>query len=325
MTGIAGMIFVQPKTIDSIDLTGLPKNLPFWLFWVLLCTILFLLVVIFLQNKDLRQKLNLFFSGARRRMNIFRIKARIKREKEKEISLLIELGKKAWSEKFLVEGLEKGFAVLAQLEQNLIKLQDEWHKIFSQIESLNIRQERLLADHEDEINRWRDIRKPIVEGLKSLRQTKKQLNISMKFSNQEMLTAESHLKKKQPSLFDEHIKSLEAAMAHLEKEKLLVESKIEAASAELVRINNQIRNLEESKENENAKIKEEFKTAAKQKENIQKQIISARNRMERLFKHSGNILNRHRVERPDFELIYLELDSTMQNLKELHRQLSELV
>ena len=72
------------------------EGLPFWIFWLLLCVILLLVTFIFLRDKDLRQRVNAFFFGARRRFERLRLQVKIKKENQNKRDLFKELGNKTW-------------------------------------------------------------------------------------------------------------------------------------------------------------------------------------------------------------------------------------
>jgi hypothetical protein len=55
------------------------EGLPYWTLWFLLCIIALLTFFIFLRDKSMRQRLNLFFSRAKRRFVKIRLQARLKR------------------------------------------------------------------------------------------------------------------------------------------------------------------------------------------------------------------------------------------------------
>ncbi len=72
------------------------QGLPYWILWLLLCVILMLLAFIFLRDKDLRQRLDFFLSGAKRRMKRTRLRLRLKKAKGRRSDLLRQLGEACW-------------------------------------------------------------------------------------------------------------------------------------------------------------------------------------------------------------------------------------
>lgn len=75
---IADVLSSQSPVSDS------KEGLPYWIFWFLLCIILLLVVFIFLRDKSLRQRLNSFFFGIKKKLMKIQLHSRIKKEKQKK-------------------------------------------------------------------------------------------------------------------------------------------------------------------------------------------------------------------------------------------------
>ena len=104
---------------------GSQEGLPYWTLWFLLCIILLLLAFIFLRDKDLRQRLNRFLFGAKKKLIRFRLQARLKMAKRKKRELHRELGQKVWDERLDVQGAEKISTILAKLMESKASILDE--------------------------------------------------------------------------------------------------------------------------------------------------------------------------------------------------------
>lgn len=74
---IANVLFSQSPAPDSRE------GLPYWIFWLLLCIILLLVVFIFLRDRGLRQRLNSFFFSIKRKLMRIRLHPRLKKRKTK--------------------------------------------------------------------------------------------------------------------------------------------------------------------------------------------------------------------------------------------------
>ena len=96
---------------------GSQEGLPYWTLWFLLCVILLLLAFIFLRDKDLRQRLNRFFFGAKKKLIRFRLQTRLKMANRKKNELHRELGQKTWEEGLEVFGSERYTKTLKKLEE----------------------------------------------------------------------------------------------------------------------------------------------------------------------------------------------------------------
>ena len=92
---------------------GSREGLPYWIFWLLLCIIILLLAFIFLRDKDMRRRLDSFFSGIKKNLIKIRLYSILKREKTKQENFILEIGQKCWE-----EGIEikTGGAVLSKLD-----------------------------------------------------------------------------------------------------------------------------------------------------------------------------------------------------------------
>ena len=128
--------------ISQFVLPLLPKNpevaqegLPFWILWFLLSIILLLVFFIFLRDKDMRRRLSIFLSGAKRKMLRRRLQARVKKEKARKTELWKDLGRKTWSEDIRVDGTSESFDRLGELDKKMTAAQVRWHEIYSRIEA----------------------------------------------------------------------------------------------------------------------------------------------------------------------------------------------
>ncbi|MGB8951112.1 MAG: hypothetical protein WCC06_00390 [Candidatus Aminicenantales bacterium] len=122
------------------------EGLPYWIFWLLLCVILLLLMFIFLRDKDLRRRLSAFLSGAKRRMKRTQLRVRLNREKRKKTDLLKDLGKKIWEEKIPAEKYGPIFTSLESSEKKHSSLQTELKEIISRIIRLKNEQEEVRQE-----------------------------------------------------------------------------------------------------------------------------------------------------------------------------------
>jgi hypothetical protein len=117
------------------------EGLPYWIFWLLLCIILLLIAFIFLRDKDLRQRLNAFLSGAKRRMKRTQLQIRLNKEKRQRFDLVRSLGKRVWEEKIQNEKFLATFKELGRLENQESGCQAELKDILAKIMTLKKEQE----------------------------------------------------------------------------------------------------------------------------------------------------------------------------------------
>jgi hypothetical protein len=117
------------------------EGLPTWIFYLLLSLILLLVVFIFLRDRDLRERLDAFFSGAKKRVQRARLRNRLRREKRRRTETLAELGRKAWAARLPGEAYESFHANLALLEKDGSAKQAELQSIVSRALDLRKRHE----------------------------------------------------------------------------------------------------------------------------------------------------------------------------------------
>jgi hypothetical protein len=93
------------------------EGLPYWIAWLLLSVILLLAFFIFLRDRDLRNRVNEFLSGAKKRVKRAQLGIRLNREKKRRIEALNELGRQAWRIGIPGEAYDVCKADIARLEQ----------------------------------------------------------------------------------------------------------------------------------------------------------------------------------------------------------------
>lgn len=122
----------------------IPKEgLPFWIFYLLLCIIILLLAFIFLRDRDLRQRLSAFLSGAKRRMKRTQLQIRLNKAKRKRVDVLRNLGSRVWADKIQNEKFLATFKELERLEKQESACQADLTNSMSHILSLKKEQEEV--------------------------------------------------------------------------------------------------------------------------------------------------------------------------------------
>lgn len=127
---IANALSSQSPSPDSRE------GLPYWIFWLLLCVILLLVVFIFLRDKSLRQRLNSFFFSIKRKLIKIQLHSKLKKERQKKDELVKELGKRAWKDNIRVSQNEETNKKLDELEKDREKINDDLRDIERQREPL---------------------------------------------------------------------------------------------------------------------------------------------------------------------------------------------
>jgi len=113
------------------------EGLPFWIFYFLLCIILLLSVFIFLRDKNLRQRINFFFIGAKHKSILIRLRMKLRKERQKQETLWKALGEKAWGNDLDFPEGASIRRVLGHLEERRHQNQMEWETVFQAVQKLS--------------------------------------------------------------------------------------------------------------------------------------------------------------------------------------------
>jgi chromosome segregation ATPase len=116
------------------DMPPIPREgLPYWIFWFMLCVIVLLLAFIFLRDKELRERVNEFLSGAKKRMKRAQLGIMVRREQKRKDGLLRDLGERAWSLRLSGEAYEPHFQDLDRLTKEDAGLKTELDRLATEI------------------------------------------------------------------------------------------------------------------------------------------------------------------------------------------------
>lgn len=133
----------------SAQAAGAPEiareGLPYWLAGLLASVIVLLLVFIFLRDRDLRQRVNEFLSGAKKRVKRAQLRLKLKRERKRRTEALAELGRKAWAIRLAGEAYESFHANLVLLEKDGRAKQSELQEILTRVLEIKKRQDEIAA------------------------------------------------------------------------------------------------------------------------------------------------------------------------------------
>jgi hypothetical protein len=121
------------------------EGLPYWIAGLLTSVIVLLLVFIFLRDRDLRLRINEFFSGAKKGVKRARLRLRLTRERKRRTEALAELGRAAWSVRLGGEAYESCLANLAILEKEGRATQTELQEVLTGVLNARKRQDEISA------------------------------------------------------------------------------------------------------------------------------------------------------------------------------------
>jgi len=174
MQGV-GLSFLQEASQE------MPKEgLPYWIFYLLLCVILLLLAFIFLRDKDLRQRLSAFLSGARRRMKRVQLQIRLNKEKRKKVEMLRNLGLRVWGAKIQNEKFLATYKELERLEKQESSCQTDLKDFMSRIISLKKEQEEVKQQYKNLVKTKEAGRQPAPEEVRASKEKARGLKKEIK-------------------------------------------------------------------------------------------------------------------------------------------------
>jgi chromosome segregation ATPase len=343
--------------VDAILQTQAPaaaeafEGLPFWLLWLLLCVILLLVVFIFLRDKDLRRRISSFLSGARRHMTRLRIRARLKREKEKKAALWRELGKKAWDQDIQASCIDEECARLAVLDEEIGRHRKTWHDVYSRIEVLGREHDAAVQRFRELVAEQEEARRPHQEEMVALAGKKRALLEALESSLREAETAEAQM-----AAADKDIRQIEAhprlspnerqarldrardkaatltalvrdlreKIPLLQEERYRLDRRLEEVEARVRVYNVAIRRIDEEYRSRLQTREREIREWQKAKERVQDKIVDVRRLMEPLFENVGRILDAARIDHEDLTVLYFQIDNVDKTVADLEARLEKL-
>jgi hypothetical protein len=185
-----GVGFLSQQASEELQREGLP----YWIFWLLLCIILLLVAFIFLRDKDLRQRLNTFLSGAKRRMKRTQLQIRLNKEKRRKLDLVRDLGKRVWQEKIQNEKFLATFKELERLESQESGCQAELKDILAKIMTLKKEQEEARQRYKSLMKMKESGQQPDMEQVQKAKEKAKLAKKEIKDLEKKIRTGQQILK-----------------------------------------------------------------------------------------------------------------------------------
>ena len=328
------------------------EGLPYWTLWFLLCIIALLTFFIFLRDKSLRQRLNLFFSRAKRRMVKIRLQARLKKENRKKDEFIKEMGQEAWTEGIItVENGEKIIKELKSLETKETSSQKDLEEAELKIEKLDDQYNTALKKHGDQIQKTEDEIKPIREKMAETKEKAKLTELNLIQKQKDIEYAEKILEVEERSAKEmkastklsaeekkakikevaENIKNLEkkrektrTELQALRENKSAMEMEINKFQKKIIESENKIKKIEKDKRELTRNFQKETKEWKRSKEKSQKKIKDIEKHKEPLFESFGKLINEHRVEDKKLAPFYSQIDRTNKRIKEVEENIKNL-
>ncbi|MFQ6038665.1 MAG: hypothetical protein ACE5LV_08615 [Candidatus Aminicenantales bacterium] len=328
---------------------GGSEGLPYWIFWLLLCIILLLVSFIFLRDKELRLRLNMFFFGAKKKLLKIQLQARLRRENRKKQETLKDLGRRVWEEDISIPQGEKLCQELTRLQKEKISLENQTKTIQLRIQSLESESERFLKKHRDRVNEQEAIKKPFEEKAAQIREEERQLEMKIIQEQKELEgivrglnaarakvlpvktnpspeahnTLRRNLQEKISELarerdrMDQDIKNLVEKRLNLERERRELQRKSSAC-------NEAIAALEEEEKRKTREFQKEIREWKKNRGRILEKIRHIDQKKEPLFEHLGRRADEARLQAEELTVFYSQIDRFNERIGELELQIKNL-
>jgi chromosome segregation ATPase len=306
------------------------EGLPYWTFWLLLCIIMLLVVFIFLRDKDLRQRINLFFFGAKKKLIKLRLQARLKRECRKKDDLILSLGIKVWDSEIKIPGGEKIRQELAKLEEQRQELEQESKDLGVKIKELEDDQQKFIQKHTESVSEQESARKPYLEKLAEIKVEERTLEVQVRQKQKELegiirgiqsAAGENETKSaelnKQKEEMDRNIKGLVEKRLALEKERKAHQEKADELDKKLSKI-------EESGKKRIREFHKEIREWKKNEEKVREKIEHVVKKKDPLFARLGMHADETRADQESLTLFYSQIDRSKERIEELEQQIKNL-
>jgi chromosome segregation ATPase len=309
---------------------GSSEGLPYWIFWLLLCVILLLLVFIFLRDKDLRRRINLFLFGAKKKLIKIRLGARLKRECRKKDDVIRNLGKKSWEAKLNIPNGEKTVEELEMLEKNKQDLEREFNDAHEKISGLEADQEKFIQKHKESVTQQESVKKSYQEKSVEIKDEERVLEVKVTEKQKELEglmrginSAGNRIDEKFEDLnkkrekMDTAIKKLVEKRLNLEKERKDHQKKIEDFDKKL-------KMIEEGGKKRIREFHKEIKEWKRNKEKLHEKIEIIEKKKEPFFVRLGKQADETRETQEELSVFYSQIDRSNERIGDLEQQIKNL-
>ncbi len=327
------------------------EGMSFWVFWFLLSVILLLVFFIFLREKRLRQKLNLFFSRATRGFIKSRLQARLKKENQKKAELIRELGEETRKQGISVEESKEIDGELKKLEDNMSASQAEMQDMASKIATFKNQLEETSRKHEDQIKKMEAEIKPYIEKMTKAKEKEKLIELNLIKKQHEIEDGDKKLKaaakeakeiegnvglskeekKTKEGGAKEKIRNLESQkentqeeLEQLREERPALEKEIKGLQRKINDCERTMKQIDKEKKEQTRSLHKEIKELEKSKQKVQRKIEHIQLEKEPLFESLGKIIDEVRVKHRKLTIFYSQIDRANRNMKEIETNIQNL-
>ena len=330
---------------------GSQEGLPYWSLWFLLCIILLLFAFIFLRDKDLRQRLNRFLFGAKKKLIRFRLQTRLKIAARKRKDLHRYLGQKIWEEGLEVQGGEKLIRTLSRLEEktkgsteDLDESELKIKKLKKRLEEISLKDGVKLSGQKAEVKIQHEkltiTRDKIKEIRAALAQKKKELDKADKDIHQQKReiqeldkTTETPeddrsekkkvLQKRIPELQDRR-KETEQARNEMKATLTDLDEQEKALQDQIHEEKRTMRKIEDEGKKGQEELKKEIGEWERHRVRLQEKIQRIEKRKQPFLENLGVLADQNRIDQESLLLFYSQIDRNIKRSEEIKKQLQEL-
>jgi chromosome segregation ATPase len=327
------------------------EGMRFWVFWFLLSVILLLVFFIFLREKRLRQKLNLFLSRAKRGFIKSRLQARLRKENLKKTELIRELGEETRKQGISIEESREVDEELKKLEDNMNASQTEIKQMDSKIQMFKSQLEESSRKHEDQIRKMEAEIKPYIEKMTKAKEKEKLIELNLIKKQHEIEEGDKKLqaaakeakeieanaelpedeKRTRGEKAKEKIRNLESQkektqeeLEQLREERPALEKEMKGLQRRINDCERTVKQIDKEKKEQTRSFHKEIKELEKSKQKVQKKIEDIVLEKEPLFESLGKIIDEVRVKHSKLAIFYSQIDRTNRNIKEIETNIQNL-
>ncbi len=330
---------------------GSREGLPYWIFWFLLCIIILLLSFIFLRNKDMRRRLDSFFSGIKKNLIKIRLHSILKRENMKQENFILEIGQKCWEESIEISTGEAVLSKLASMEEILSAKRSEQKEREKKIQDLKKTLEKVQKKHDinqaqletdkNAINqrlikiseKENAISLQIIQHQKSREATVKKMNDTNKkvyeLNNSKDLSAEKTNAEKEESTkkikcLAKDIKEIDQAIDEQIKKKTKLEKEAEKQKDKKSEYIQQIKSINEKNKHETRRFHKEIKEWEKTRHKVTVKILEIDKNKKPLYQNLGRLVNDKRIDHKELAILYSKIDRSYHRENNIKKQIKNI-
>ncbi|MFC2157963.1 hypothetical protein ACFLT9_09020 [Acidobacteriota bacterium] len=329
---------------------GSQEGLPYWIFWFLLCIILLLMIFIFLRDKDLRRRINLFFFRTKQKLIRLRLQRSLQSEARKMAGFFREMGAKTWIDQIRVQDDSQLFEKLKDLdtektdcEKEIQKIErkiNKFQKIFNESEEILAKEQAVLEEKRAPLlkkEQSQDTDKIELDNqIQALKKGIKNIDKEIKSAEKEKETLktdtrppeERELKEKELVArikdLNEKKESLQTDLPKIQEDSSSLAGEKDKTRKSIQECNKDLHDLLVQKKHKAQEHHKEIKEWERDKDKCLDKIENIEKHKSPLFIKLGQLVNETRLDHEALSLLYSQIDRSKKRREDLEKQISEL-